>query len=108
MHKKSWRWAKGKADKHTEFAKLDNPRGLLAIGDKLYVLYTIWNQDDVFVIYTHEGFEDLEVPYGAISGAMKVKVEIFHVSDDIELVFFGLADISKPARPRLSCFKRLD
>lgn len=30
----------GIADKHTVFAELDNPRGLIAMGDKLYVLHT--------------------------------------------------------------------
>lgn len=31
----------GVADKHTVFAKIDNPRGLVASGDKLFVLHTI-------------------------------------------------------------------
>jgi putative heme-binding domain-containing protein len=31
----------GKADKHTVFAEIDNPRGLISFGDKLYVLHTI-------------------------------------------------------------------
>lgn len=31
----------GKADKHSIFAKVDNPRGLIAMGDKLYVLHTV-------------------------------------------------------------------
>lgn len=31
----------GVADKHTVFAKVDNPRGLIAVGDKLYVLHTV-------------------------------------------------------------------
>jgi putative heme-binding domain-containing protein len=31
----------GKADKHTIFAHIDNPRGLLPFGDKLYILHTI-------------------------------------------------------------------
>lgn len=31
----------GQADKHTVFAKIDNPRGLIAIGDKVYVLHTV-------------------------------------------------------------------
>ena len=31
----------GKADEHTVFANIDNPRGLIAIGDKLYVLHTV-------------------------------------------------------------------
>ena len=31
----------GKVDKHTVFAKIDNPRGLFSIGDKLYVLHAV-------------------------------------------------------------------
>ncbi|MGB1261125.1 MAG: DUF7133 domain-containing protein, partial [Akkermansiaceae bacterium] len=31
----------GKADKHTVFAKIDNPRGLISVGKKLYVLHTV-------------------------------------------------------------------
>lgn len=31
----------GKADKHTIFAALDNPRGIISFGDKLYVLHTV-------------------------------------------------------------------
>jgi putative heme-binding domain-containing protein len=31
----------GKADSHTVFAEIDNPRGLISMGDKLYVLHTI-------------------------------------------------------------------
>ncbi len=34
----------GKADSHTVFAEVDNPRGLIAMGDKLYVLHTIFNE----------------------------------------------------------------
>jgi len=31
----------GVADKHTVFAEVDNPRGLISVGDKLYVIHTI-------------------------------------------------------------------
>ena len=31
----------GKADKHTVYANIDNPRGLIAVGTKLYVLHTV-------------------------------------------------------------------
>jgi len=31
----------GKADNHTVFAEIDNPRGLISMGDKLYVLHTV-------------------------------------------------------------------
>ncbi len=35
----------GVADSHTEFAKIDNPRGLIAVDTKLYVLYTAFGDD---------------------------------------------------------------
>lgn len=38
----------GKADEHTIFATLDNPRGLIAVGDKVYVIYTIWKDEKTF------------------------------------------------------------
>ncbi len=31
----------GKADSHTVYAIIDNPRGLISLGDKLYVLHTV-------------------------------------------------------------------
>ncbi|MFK7911129.1 MAG: NPCBM/NEW2 domain-containing protein [Akkermansiaceae bacterium] len=31
----------GTADEHVVFANIDNPRGLIAVGDKLYVLHTV-------------------------------------------------------------------
>ena len=38
----------GKADEHTIFATLDNPRGLIAVDDKVYVIYTIWKDEKNF------------------------------------------------------------
>ncbi|MEZ4850177.1 MAG: PQQ-dependent sugar dehydrogenase [Bacteroidia bacterium] len=35
----------GVADDHTIFAEVDNPRGILPIGDKVYVLYTTFFED---------------------------------------------------------------
>jgi putative heme-binding domain-containing protein len=35
----------GVADKHTEFAKVDNPRGIIALGDRLFVLHTIFSEE---------------------------------------------------------------
>ena len=34
----------GVADSHTVFAEVDNPRGILPIGDKVYVLYTTFSE----------------------------------------------------------------
>jgi putative heme-binding domain-containing protein len=35
----------GKVDKHTTFAMVDNPRGILPIGDKVYVLHTAFSKE---------------------------------------------------------------
>ncbi|OJY88166.1 MAG: heme-binding protein [Sphingobacteriales bacterium 40-81] len=32
----------GIIDSHTEYAKVDNPRGIISLGDKLYVLHTVF------------------------------------------------------------------
>ena len=33
----------GKVDKHTQFAPVDNPRGILALGDQVFVLHTTFS-----------------------------------------------------------------
>ncbi len=38
----------GTADEHTLFATVDNPRGLIAVGDKVYVIYTTWKDEKTF------------------------------------------------------------
>ena len=38
----------GKADTHNVYATLDNPRGLMAVGNKVYVLYTVWEDAKKF------------------------------------------------------------
>ena len=35
----------GKVDEHTEFARVDNPRGIFVLGDKVYVLHTIFSAE---------------------------------------------------------------
>ncbi|MGV3504779.1 MAG: DUF7133 domain-containing protein [Adhaeribacter sp.] len=35
----------GQVDSHTRFAQVDNPRGLLPVGDKLYVLHTTFSPE---------------------------------------------------------------
>ncbi|WP_347157305.1 DUF7133 domain-containing protein [Pontibacter chitinilyticus] len=35
----------GKADQHTVFAMVDNPRGILSLGDQLFVLHTIFSKE---------------------------------------------------------------
>lgn len=36
----------GVADSHTIFAEVDNPRGILPIGDQVFVLYTTFSEED--------------------------------------------------------------
>jgi len=35
----------GKIDQHTEFARVDNPRGIFVLGDKVFVLHTIFSKE---------------------------------------------------------------
>ncbi|HEX8608536.1 MAG TPA: HEAT repeat domain-containing protein, partial [Pedobacter sp.] len=35
----------GKVDKHTIFAQVDNPRGIISLGNKVYVLHTTFNKE---------------------------------------------------------------
>jgi putative heme-binding domain-containing protein len=35
----------GKVDKHTIFAQVDNPRGIISLGTKVYVLHTTFNKE---------------------------------------------------------------
>lgn len=57
----------GKVDKSTEFAKVDNPRGILSVGDKVYVLHTVFSKETgkasgmdlvVFEDINHDGKAD--------------------------------------------------
>ena len=38
----------GKADKHTVFAVIDNPRGIIPMGDKVYVLHSKWGEGNKY------------------------------------------------------------
>lgn len=49
----------GILDSHTEFAKVDNPRGIISIGDKLYVLHTMFS-DSVATGMALVVFEDAD------------------------------------------------
>lgn len=35
----------GVADRHTEFAKVDNPRGIIVLGDRVFVLHTTFSEE---------------------------------------------------------------
>ncbi|TSD66713.1 c-type cytochrome [Inquilinus sp. KBS0705] len=57
----------GKMDSHTEFARVDNPRGIIVKGDQVFVLHTIFSPDTkkatgmnlvVFEDKNHDGVAD--------------------------------------------------
>lgn len=47
----------GIIDRHTEYAKVDDPRGIISVGDKLYVLHTVFT-DTVATGMALEVYED--------------------------------------------------
>jgi putative heme-binding domain-containing protein len=71
----------GIADNHTEYAAVDNPRGILPIGDKLYVLHTVFN-DSVATGMDLVVFEDKNQD-GIADGPSKPLVE--HISNPVYL-----------------------
>ncbi len=55
----------GIVDKHTEYAMVDDPRGIVSVGDKLYVLHTVFTDTvatgmalDVYEDKDNDGFAD--------------------------------------------------
>lgn len=55
----------GIVDRHTEYAMVDDPRGIISVGDKLYVLHTVFKDStatgmalDVYEDKDHDGFAD--------------------------------------------------
>lgn len=67
----------GIVDSHTEYASVDNPRGIIALGDKLYVLHTVF-EDSVAAGMDLVLFEDKNND-GIADGPAKPLVE--HVSN---------------------------
>jgi putative heme-binding domain-containing protein len=71
----------GKVDKHTTFAMVDNPRGILPVGDKVYVLHTTFSKETgkatgmdlvVYVDSDQDGVADAE-PKPLIEGISNPK-----------------------------------
>lgn len=48
----------GEMDSHTVFAEVDNPRGIIAMGDKVYVLHTVFGSDSLAYNMDLVVFED--------------------------------------------------
>ncbi|MES1221095.1 MAG: heme-binding protein, partial [Bacteroidota bacterium] len=67
----------GVMDHHTEYAAVDNPRGILSIGDKLYVLHTMFN-DSIATGMDLVVFEDKDGD-GKADGPSKPLIE--HISN---------------------------
>jgi putative heme-binding domain-containing protein len=48
----------GTMDTHTEFTKVDNPRGIMAVGDQVFVLHTVFGTDSLAAGMDLVVFED--------------------------------------------------
>ena len=75
----------GIVDKHTEYAMVDDPRGIVSVGDKLYVLHTVF-KDTVATGMALEVFEDKDND-GFADGPPKPLVE--HMSNPTYLASRG-------------------
>jgi putative heme-binding domain-containing protein len=64
----------GKADKHTIFAALDNPRGIISFGDKLYVLHTVIPADTGILTGMHLSVLEDKNKDGIADGPPKILV----------------------------------
>jgi len=64
----------GVADSHSVFAEIDNPRGLLSVGTKLYVLYTAFGPDDLSTGMNLAVLEDANRD-GIADGPVKILIE---------------------------------
>lgn len=68
----------GIMDSHTEFARVDNPRGILPLGDRLFVLHTIFSEDSLATGMDLVVFEDKDHD-GVADGPSKPLIE--HISN---------------------------
>ena len=64
----------GVADRHTVFAHIDNPRGLIADGDQLYVLYSVISAETDVMTGMHLGVLEDKNHDGIADGEPKVLV----------------------------------
>lgn len=68
----------GIMDSHTAYAAVDNPRGIISLGDKLFVLHTIFSKDSVATGMDLVVFEDKDND-GVADGPSKPLIE--HISN---------------------------
>jgi putative heme-binding domain-containing protein len=64
----------GKAEKHTVFAEIDNPRGIISFGDKLYVLHTVIPKDTGILSGMHLSLLEDKNNDGIADGPPKILV----------------------------------
>ncbi|MDI1321365.1 MAG: c-type cytochrome [Algoriphagus sp.] len=67
----------GVMDSHTEFVKVDNPRGIIAMGDQVFVLHTVFGQDSLAQGMDLVVFEDKNLD-GVADGPSKPLIQ--HIS----------------------------
>lgn len=65
----------GVADKHTIFAEIDNPRGLISMGDKLYVLHTVIPKDTGVLTGMHLSVLEDKNRDGLADGPPKILIQ---------------------------------
>ncbi|HRN47171.1 MAG TPA: hypothetical protein PKW69_03980, partial [Niabella sp.] len=68
----------GIMDSHTEYATVDNPRGIISLGDKLFVLHTMFSKDSIATGMDLVVFEDKNND-GVADGPSKPLIE--HISN---------------------------
>ncbi|WP_158856868.1 DUF7133 domain-containing protein [Lunatibacter salilacus] len=67
----------GIVDSYTTFAEVDNPRGIIALGDRVFVLHTVFGEDSIASGMNLVYFEDLDAD-GVADGPSKPLIE--HIS----------------------------
>lgn len=71
----------GKADSHTVFAMIDNPRGLISMGDKLYVLHTVIPADTGILTGMHLSVLEDKNQDGVADGPPKPLIKDISVAE---------------------------
>lgn len=70
----------GKADKHTIYAELDNPRGIISFGDKLWVLHTVIPKDTGVLSGMHLSVLEDKNRDGVADGPAKILIRDISVA----------------------------
>jgi len=70
----------GIADKHTIYAEIDNPRGLISLGDKLYVLHTVIPKETGILSAMHLSVLEDKNGDGIADGPPKILIQDISVA----------------------------